>query len=84
MGKPALRDARCQRRTRNALRTSVRTHSSLVQATSHPRSRVKVHDGLRLYLSEGICANTLFRLLTNLQHRYDARAEAVSANGTIA
>lgn len=40
--------------------------------------------GLRVYLGDGVCANTVFRLLTNLQHRYDATAEATSAEGTIA
>lgn len=43
-----------------------------------------LRDGLRVYLSEGVCANTLFRMLANLQHRYDATATAVSADGTIA
>lgn len=29
-------------------------------------------EGLRLYLPAGACGNTVFRLLTNLQHHYDA------------
>lgn len=28
---------------------------------------------IRVYLNEASCGNTVFRLLTNLQHRYDAR-----------
>ncbi len=31
-------------------------------------------DRLHLYLGDGTCANTVYRLLTNLQHRYDATA----------
>ena len=33
-------------------------------------------DGLRVYLPSDTCGNTLFRLLANLQHRYDAAASA--------
>ncbi len=33
-------------------------------------------DSLRLYLDNGVCGNTVFRLLANLQHRYDATASA--------
>lgn len=32
--------------------------------------------GLRVYLPSDACGNTLFRLLANLQHRYDAAATA--------
>lgn len=32
--------------------------------------------GLRVYLFDGACGNTLFRLLANLQHRYDAAASS--------
>jgi hypothetical protein len=39
---------------------------------------------LRLYLREGVCANSVFRLLTNLQHRYDATAHAVASRGSVA
>lgn len=35
-------------------------------------------DGLRVYLSRGACANTLFRLLANLQHRFDAASTATA------
>jgi len=31
-------------------------------------------DGVRLYLPEGTCGNTIVRLVTNLQHRFDNRA----------
>jgi hypothetical protein len=33
-------------------------------------------DGIRVYLPSDACGNTLFRLLANLQHRYDAAAWA--------
>lgn len=33
-------------------------------------------DSLRIYLDDGVCGNTVFRLLANLQHRYDATASA--------
>jgi hypothetical protein len=33
-------------------------------------------DGLSIYLPSDTCGNTLFRLLANLQHRYDAAATA--------
>lgn len=33
-------------------------------------------DYIRVYLSDRVCGNTVLRLLTNLQHRYDATASA--------
>jgi hypothetical protein len=33
-----------------------------------------MRDGMRVYLFDGGCGNTLFRLLSNLQHRFDAAA----------
>jgi len=33
-------------------------------------------EGMRVYLPSGTCGNTLFRLVANLQHRYDAAATA--------
>ena len=46
---------------------------------------VDVHrSGLHVYLNDGVCANTVFRLLANLQHRYDATAYASSLAGLIA
>jgi hypothetical protein len=35
-----------------------------------------LRDSLRLYLDQGVCGNTVFRLLANLQHRRDATASA--------
>lgn len=35
-------------------------------------------DYIRVYLSDRVCGNTVLRLLTNLQHRYDATAAADS------
>jgi len=35
-----------------------------------------LESSLRLYLDAGVCGNTVFRLLANLQHRYDATATA--------
>lgn len=40
--------------------------------------------GMRIYLNAGVCANTVFRLLANLQHRFDATAVARSSEGPIA
>lgn len=35
-------------------------------------------DGIRIYLCRGGCGNTLYRLLANLQHRFDAAARTAS------
>lgn len=39
-------------------------------------------DRLLVYLADGVCANTVFRLLANLQHRFDSKATAI-AGGTL-
>jgi hypothetical protein len=41
-------------------------------------------NSLRLYLHEGVCANTVFRLLANLQHRFDASAVARTTDAKLA
>jgi len=41
-------------------------------------------DRILIYLTAGSCANTVFRLLANLQHRYDATASVWSSAGQIA
>lgn len=40
-------------------------------------------DRLRIYLEDGVCANTIFRLLANIQHRFDAMAVAESGGARL-
>jgi hypothetical protein len=35
-------------------------------------------NALRIYLTRGSCGNTVFRLLANLQHRFDAVASTTA------
>jgi len=50
----------------------------------HVGSRVTLevtNEFMRVYLPEDSCGNTVLRLLTNLQHHYDALVRATSADG---